>query len=643
MTNLRLILLTLPLIFSVACAPDLSAGDPACLSGKCDSPDDLASQDFEYIVVGSGAGGGPLAVRLARAGHNVLLLEAGKDTGGNINYQVPVLHGTSTEDPEMSWSYFVKHYDDASKQARDSKLTDQGVLYPRGSGLGGSTTVNAMIKVAAKNSDWDKLAELTEDSGFRHETMNGYLGKVEEWLTISKPSPTLILGDAKLLVILASSLVEFVNQLDDGSDLSLFDIIDDVGQLKNILLDDINEEIMSGDAEGLYSFPQAIKDGKRNGVRERIVSTIEEGFPLTVRTQSLVTNVIFDESSATPRAIGVEFMDGRHLYQADVNAERGGPMPEKFKAFAQGEVVLSAGAFNTPQLLKLSGIGPRAELERFNIPVRVDLPGVGENLQDRYEVGVVGQVDDPFSLVEDCEFGLSARDGCMDQWEEGKGPYETNGAIVSILKRSNPAMAEADLHIFGVPGIFKGYYPGYARDAVQDKRHFTWVLLKGHTENRAGSVVLKSNDPRDWAEINFRYFDDGDTDAGQDERDLEAVVDGIEFIRAIQDTSHSALLLDSYEETWPGPEVATREQLRQWVKDEAWGHHASCTAKMGSDSDPMAVLDSHFRVRGTSGLRVVDASVFPVIPGTFIVLPTLMMSERAADVMLADAQSGSAQ
>jgi choline dehydrogenase len=638
MKTLRHLLLPIfALSLSLGCAPDTSGGDSACLSGKCDSPDDLATQEFDYIVVGSGAGGGPLAVRLARAGMKVLLLEAGTDTGGNINYQVPVFHGASTEDPEMSWSYFVKHYDDDSKNARDSKITEDGVLYPRGSGLGGSTTVNAMIKVAAKNSDWDKLAELTEDDGFRHETMNGYLGRVEEWLTISKPNPTLILKDIKLLVILASALFEYVNDKDGGFDISLTDLILDIGQLKNVLLDDINEEIMAGKGEGVFSFPIAVKDGKRNGVRERIISTIEEGFPLTVRTQSLVTNVVFDDNVENPRAIGIEFMDGRHLYQADVNAERGGAMPEKHKAFAKLEVVLSAGAFNTPQLLKLSGVGPRAELEKFNIPVRVDLPGVGENLQDRYEVGIVGEVDDPFSLVKDCAFGLSSDDDCLEDWNRGKGPYETNGGIVSILKRSNPDMPEADLHIFGVPGVFKGYYPGYSVDAVQDKKHFTWVLLKGHTENRAGSVVLKSTDPRDWAEINFRYFDDGDTAEGQDQRDLDAVVDGIEFIREIQDSTDSKLLFDSYTETWPGAELDTREKLGQWVKDEAWGHHASCSAKMGSDSDPMAVLDSHFRVRGTQGLRVVDASVFPVIPGTFIVLPTLMMSERAADIMLADA------
>ena len=525
-------LLAFSLSFASACSSDPAGNTGPCLSGKCDDPGDLADQEFDYIVVGSGAGGGPLAVRLARAGKKVLLLEAGTDTGGNVNYQVPVFHGASTEDPEMAWSFFVKHYDDPEKQALDTKLTEDGILYPRGSGLGGSTTVNAMIKVAAKNSDWDRLATLTGDDGFRHETMNGYLDRVNEWLSIEKPDPTLILKDGKLLVILASALVEFVND-QEGSFLDFFDIIGDIAQLKNLLLDDINEEIMAGDTEGLFSFPIAVKDGERNGVRERIIDTIIDGFPLTVRTQSLVTNVIFDENDPT-KAVGVEFFDGRHLYHADPSARLDAPLPEKHQAFTQGEVILSAGAFNTPQLLKLSGIGPKEELDRFGIPVRVDLPGVGENLQDRYEVGVVGQVEDDFALVEDCEFGLVSNDPCLDDWERGKGPYQTNGSIVSILKRSNPDMPEADLHIFGVPGVFKGYYPGYSTDAVQDRNSFTWVILKGHTENRAGSVVLRSSDPRDWPDINFRYFDDGDTDQDQDLRDLDAVVDGIEFVQMIR-------------------------------------------------------------------------------------------------------------
>src|SRR5690606_37675449 len=130
------------------------------------------------------------------------------------------------------------------------------------------------------------------------------------------------------------------------------------------------------------------------------------------------------------------------------------------RVLAAREVILSAGAFNTPQLLKLSGIGPRAELESLGIPVRVDLPGVGENLQDRYEVGVVSELGSDFSAIKSCTFTGNSSDPCYWDWLEGSGVYTSNGSVASILMKSSPYRAEADLHIFGLPGVFTGYYPG---------------------------------------------------------------------------------------------------------------------------------------------------------------------------------------
>jgi len=125
-------------------------------------------------------------------------------------------------------------------------------------------------------------------------------------------------------------------------------------------------------------------------------------------------------------------------------------------------------------------------------------------------------------------------------------------------------------------------------------------------------------------------------DQGEDVNDVTAVVNAVEFVRRVAAKTDSLPLFGEFREVWPGPEVDTRDEIAQWVKDEAWGHHASCSAPIGADGDPTAVLDSRFRVRGASGLRVVDASVFPRIPGTFIVLPIYMVSEKAADVILED-------
>src|SRR5262249_40391314 len=158
---------------------------------------------------------------------------------------------------------------------------------------------------------------------------------------------------------------------------------------------------------------------------------------------------------------------------------------------------------------------------------------------------------------------------------------------------------------------------------------FTWVILKAHTKNTAGRVTLNSADPRDTPSINFHYFDEGTDRYGDD---LDSVVAGIEFVR--QMTARCAGVFD---EVIPGPQTQSRTDLAQFVKDHAWGHHACGTCRIGGANDGMAVLDSRFRVRGTHGLRVVDASVFPKIPGFFIVSAIYMIAEKASDVILEDA------
>jgi choline dehydrogenase len=183
--------------------------------------------------------------------------------------------------------------------------------------------------------------------------------------------------------------------------------------------------------------------------------------------------------------------------------------------------------------------------------------------------------------------------------------------------------------IFGLLGYFKGYFPGYSQVIARGKGFFTWAILKAHTHNTAGRVMLRSNDPQDVPYINFHYFDEG-TDRGDD---LDSLVVGVETARRINARAQDVI----EEEVLPGPEVSTREQVRQFIKDNAWGHHASCTCKMGAPSDRMAVVDSRFRVYGTQNLRVVDASVFPNIPGFFIVTSVYMISEKASDVIIGEA------
>lgn len=198
---------------------------------------------------------------------------------------------------------------------------------------------------------------------------------------------------------------------------------------------------------------------------------------------------------------------------------------------------------------------------------------------------------------------------------------------LGIVKKSSVAEGDPDLFIAGAPVAFPGYYPGYSADGTADVRHWSWITLKAHSRNRAGTVTLRSADPRDMPLINFNSFQDEATGA----KDIQAVVEGMKLSRKM--FANVVPLTGGFTEVWPGPDVKDAD-LPEFVKNEAWGHHASCTCPIGKDGDSMAVLDAKFKVRGTEGLRVVDASVFPKIPGFYIAVPVYMVSEKAADVIL---------
>jgi len=631
--------------------------------------DNLTEDEFDFVVVGSGAGGGPLACNLARAGHRVLLLEAGNDQGQLTSQQVPSLHVRSTEEPTMRWDYFVKHYDDPDQAAADSKFVadpgphhEPGVLYPRAGTLGGCTAHNAMITIYPHASDFDRIADLTGDDSWRAGPMRRYFELLENclyidpgdgdeaeghgfagWLSTTMPDASIGLTDLKIVKILLSAASTFsASSFWDDPFGSLFggDAFP-IKQLLGLLRRDVNADAPGRDGmEGLFGIPQATDGQRRVGPRDFILRTVAEGYPLVVLTDALATRVLFDgtDDAGRPVARGVEVMLGEYLYRASPLSDPSSsePSSEARHFFARHEVILSAGAFNTPQLLKLSGIGPRDELDAFGIETLVDLPGVGTNLQDRYEVGVVSEMSSDLSTVEDCTFGVLP-DPCLEEWERGDGPYTSLGAVGSIVLKSRPERLDTDLIIFGLPGMFRGYYPDYgSKDVYAHKDRFTWAILKAHTENHAGTVTLRSADPRDMPDIRFRYFHEGTTAGGEDQRDLDAVLEGVSFVRRMNQVTDFKLLFSKYEEVVPGPAYETDEDVRGFVRNEAWGHHASCTCPIGADGDPMAVLDSKLRVRGTAGLRVVDASVFPEIPGFFIVVPIYMVSEKATDEILAE-------
>ena len=620
----------------------------------------VESEEYEYIVVGSGAGGGPLAANLAERGHRVLLIEAGSDPESYL-YQVPCFHAYSTEEKAMAWDFFVHHY--SKDEDRDSKYREErgGVFYPRAGTLGGCTAHNAMVTVYPHASDWNHIAELTGDASWSADKMRLYFERLEHctyvdppprggpnpsghgyagWLKVSKVDPHMAVGDKQILeTVMDAAVVSLLAGFPAFGKRwfkALWAFIKNrIGRiLKHLDTGFDPNDARNPSTEGMATLPLATASGKRNGTRE-FIRKVQQRYPerLIVRMNTLATRVLFDAHHC---AVGVECLEGQHLYRADPSSAGEAPAFQQKTYRCTREVILAGGAFNTPQLLMLSGIGPKAHLEEKGIACLVDRPGVGRNLQDRYEVGVVSTMEKDFQILTGATFTVPAEgeegDPCFQQWQKGSGVYTSNGAVAAVILRSKDERPDPDLFIFGMPGYFRGYYPGYSQDIERSRNYFTWAILKAHTNNTSGVVKLRSADPRDTPDINFHYFDEGNDPNGED---LASVVSGVRFVRRMN--AHNDGIA---EEQVPGTNVPD-EGLEKWVTDNAWGHHASCSCKMGKPDDPMAVVDSRFRVIGTKGLRIVDASVFPRIPGFFIVTPIYMISEKAADVIVADfAQAG---
>ena len=232
---------------------------------------------------------------------------------------------------------------------------------------------------------------------------------------------------------------------------------------------------------------------------------------LHIELDALVTRIVLDDNN---RATGVEYLKGPRLYRAHGQPATGPGTPMQAKAAR--EVILCGGAFNTPQLLMLSGIGPRDVLERFGIPLRIELPGVGRNLQDRYEVGVVNRMNfERWKVLDGATF--SRGDPQYHEWAAGRGGvYASNGAVLAAILKSAPERRLPDLFCFALLGLFGGYFPGYSSLEVTKPNYLTWAILKAHTQNRAGEVRLRSADPRDTPLVDFNYFEEGSDTAGED-------------------------------------------------------------------------------------------------------------------------------
>lgn len=661
------------------------------------------TSEYDFVCIGSGPGGGHMCSNLAIAGFKVLIIEAGGDDGLHLIQQVPAMNIASTEDWSMEWAYYIHKFNDTDLDLGDTKMvyntTDGkkwtsynqtgnlgtpatsatvpdgaeplGIYYPRTGALGGCSRHNALFTMQPYDMDWDDMAELTGDASYNSSNMRQYMTRITDvsyephaadsgtsgWYPLQVTSLITAATDIKIVSVLAAAATAFGKSL-------ISEVLDTATYLAKVLVSDINAPGQTMVPQ-VYQVPLAMReDSHRGGVYDLIVDTALATWPngtrkyhLDIMLDTLATKINFDTSGDKPRATGVEYMTGQALYRADPRSGSAEPTGNGQVSVAK-EVIVAGGAYNTPQILKLSGVGPKAELENLGIDVVLDLPGVGTNLQDRYEQTMVSKTDTSFALTEECTWHPDPEtDPCMKKFVEGtdqasRGAYASNGIAVAIIRNSTTsARGEPDIMVLGGPANFTGYYSGWSQGCTADANHWAWIILKSHQRNNYGTVELASKDPRDMPIINFRKFYNDEEAA----LDLAAIREGYEYARAIMEdvvpiggilsgTNGSLLsgvgeILDgAFTEVWPGADV-TGDDLDQFIRDESWGHHASCSAPIGADDDPMAVLDGDLRVRGIDGLRVSDLSACNKLPGYFPIVWIHQLVEKVSETIVAEYSS----
>lgn len=535
------------------------------------APEDVGQ--YDYIIVGAGSAGCVLANRLTASGrHKVLLLEAG-GRDDSVWIHIPIGYAKLFADTRYNWMYQTEP---------EPELNGRNIFQPRGKVLGGSSSINGLIYIRGQKEDFDLWRQLG-NTGWSFDDVLPYFKRSED----QENGADAFHGVGGPLSV--------SNQRDRHE---LCEAFIRAGMERGLPR---NEDFNGESQEGVGYFQTTSRNGRRCSTAVAYLRPAMRRANLRVVTRAFAQRVVFDGTVAT----GVEF-----LHEGRLKRARAGQ-----------EVILSAGAINSPQLLELSGYGQAARLKDFGLPVVHDAPGVGENLQDHLQIRMVFRSKKPVT-VNDQYNNIFRRAGIGLRYAlQRRGPLAVSAGYASAFYRSNERVATPDIQV---------HFILFSTDKMGQKLHpfsgFTASVCQLRPESR-GDIHIKSADPAQPPAIRVNYL--------STEEDRRANVDGLKRLRAIIEAPAMAPYLE--EELEPGLSCASDADLLAYCRARSGSiYHPASTCIMGSD--PLSVVTPDLKVRGVQGLRVVDASIMPRLISGNCNAAIVMIGEKGADLILEDAR-----
>jgi len=528
---------------------------------------------FDYVIIGAGSAGCVLANRLTEDPQvKVLLLEAGgKDS--SILVKMPAGVGALiSKQGTYNWGFWTE---------AEPNLEDRKLWWPRGKGWGGSSSINGMIYIRGHARDYDQWRQMGLQ-GWSYRDVLPYFKRSE---SLEGGGDAWHGGDGPLKVSKASTPNPIYSATVEAGRQAGFKVTSDFNGFQQ---------------EGWGPYQLTIHDGQRWSAARGYLHPALSRSNLTCITGARTSKIVIENGRAT----GVEYIDAKSGEKRVVHADK--------------EVLLSAGAVQSPQILQLSGIGDPEELGKFGIPVVKALKGVGANLQDHLDVCMSWECPQPITahslrkgLIKTLAIG-------MNYMFFGKGLGRQQFLESGAFLKSRPDLDRPDLQVHTVAAIMQDH----GKVAVP-KDGFTFHICQLRPESR-GRVGLRSANPADDPAIFANYL--------ATEEDRRALREGVRMMRKV--AAQSALDPYRTQELFPGKDVETDEQIDAWIRKHAETiYHPVGTCKMGADGDEMAVVDGELKVRGIEGLRVVDASVMPTLVGGNTNAPTIMIAEKISDII----------